>query len=313
MGKSKPKTKKQLKNEFEKIEKYKWEFLRRNEDYILDCEKWSNRKRKQWSKEEIILCYKFEKNFDDILDVKNIQIMKNLINYFDQHSSEWSNLNATKESDVWLRKKGLNPPQTPRQYTWKPYEDKWEINLPLNPFCKLLPFFVNIAPADIVNEPIYGKLENDPFLEKGTSSLIWINWAMPKKRITHKINELFDLKRFLLESRGLIKDNRMRFDEYETYLKVWDLRKEKKTFRKIAKEVFPKDYKKEARKIEAVGKEIDEKERLFNKLYKKIGIDAAYKKVYGKESKTSNKIIQRVIDSFNAAKKLIEGGYKEIR
>ena len=30
------------------IDCYKWEFLRRNEQYIKDCEKWAGRKRELW-------------------------------------------------------------------------------------------------------------------------------------------------------------------------------------------------------------------------------------------------------------------------
>ena len=116
---------------------------------------------------------------------------------------------------------------------------------------------------------------------------------------------------------------RLRLKEYKVYLEIYDLRtKDKFTFKEIAKRKFPKEYKEELKKVESSSKDSTKQDELWAK-YQKQGddVDTAYKKAYGtektpeeEEKKSSNKVIQRAMDSFNAAVRLIEeGGYKEIR
>jgi|HubBroStandDraft_6_1064221.scaffolds.fasta_scaffold01558_7 hypothetical protein len=69
-------------------------------------------------------------------------------------------------------------------------------------------------------------------------------------------------------------EKRRRLDQYEVYLKVWDLRREGLHFHQIAKRLYPVEYE-------------------------------SY-------PKPNNPIIQRVTDHHSRAKQLIEGGYKEL-
>ena len=45
---------------------YRWQFFRRNEEYIEDCKRWSDRKGSEWRKNEIIIGFpiKYRKNQD---------------------------------------------------------------------------------------------------------------------------------------------------------------------------------------------------------------------------------------------------------
>ena len=71
---------------------------------------------------------------------------------------------------------------------------------------------------------------------------------------------------------------RRRLDQYATYLLVWDLRQEGRTFKEIAQKVYPTEY-----------------------------------KAYQQTPRGYNPILQRVRDHYSQAKELIEQGYKELR
>lgn len=41
------------------VQQYRWEFLRRNDNYVEDCERWSGVKANKWHDREIILGYPY--------------------------------------------------------------------------------------------------------------------------------------------------------------------------------------------------------------------------------------------------------------
>jgi len=311
---------KSLSGELRNIANYKWQFLRKNEDYIKDCEEWSGRKKNLWQKEEIILGYEFKGNFNS-LPIKKVTstidglYLKEFLAYFEQYTSEWCDLVNTKEGMEELRNAGFNPVIFPRIGTWRSYWQKWDIRPPLNPYCDFVPFFVEIAPAKIISESVSCPTPtNDPLLERVTTSSISVNWAMPIQDLKRAFEDMLRSKRkFFLHDR--IKNKRIQFKLFDTYLKIWNLhKKEKKTFKYIAEYVFPKEYKKELKYVELSGKDLSKQKEAFKKVFKQTRDEnLAYEKAYGYENKkTSNKVIQRVMDNFYAAQRLIEGGYKEI-
>ena len=73
-----------------------------------------------------------------------------------------------------------------------------------------------------------------------------IDITKPNKTSIAEVQRRIDLARRLYEAHvGPLPDPRkkprLRLDQYESYLKVWQLRKEGKTFEQIAREVFPRE------------------------------------------------------------------------
>lgn len=130
------------------------------------------------------------------------------------------------------------------------------------------------------------------------------------KQIISEIDEVRKSINFVTYS-----NTRKRRDKYDLYLKIWDLHTEGKLFKEIARKLFPREYKEESKKVESFGADENKRGKLFQKYFRETkDEELAYRKAYGfGGAKSSNKAIQKVIDSFNAAKKLAEGGYIEIR
>ncbi len=107
-----------------------------------------------------------------------------------------------------------------------------------------------------------------------------INLSYPKERLKYEFKRVID-EALTAVKKSLI-DERVR-SEYRTYLQIYDLRKERKTYRQIAKIVYPDDYK---------------------KLVK-------YK--CHSEKYAVAPVTEKVKNNLKACQKLIEGGYKIIR
>lgn len=133
---------------------------------------------------------------------------------------------------------------------------------------------------------------------------IFLNY--PEGIIMSKIKNIVTTLQELRKQLGLQRDHRRRFTLYDSYLKIYDLREEQKlSFPEIAKRLFPKEYKQYREAGDSV-----KKDALFKKLREgNYRYDEAYAKAY---STKDNPIVQRVIDRFNAAKKILEGGYNMI-
>jgi len=274
MGK---KTTERIRQDLCDIEKYKWEFLRRNEQYISDCEKWSGRKHSQWNKKEIILGYESKGKIDFEYDLQFKAASDALWKYYEKYCMDWYGLTIDTKEEERLKKKGLRSLQTPLKYTWGKYRNKWSVNLPLNPKCNIVPFFVSIAPAATIIQNVNGeKIENDIVLERGTVSWIGVNWAMHKDYLELLFKKILDGKQMILTSRNILQDKRTPLAMYDTYLAIWDMKNDKSqkyTFVKIAEKVYPQDaYENLDSTIERVKKNYKETDRLVKGGYKEIGI-----------------------------------------
>lgn len=268
------KTRKQVFDEFYDMDKYKWEFLRRNEEYIEDCEKWSGRERKEWSKEEIIICYRFRGNLKRFANSKGGQYSKNLLKYYYDNVTEWSTLALEKDKYV-IKRKRIKPNQPQNKYSWFKYAKKWDISLPLNPFCAFLPFFIDISPFKIIEQPRQLYLEkgmNDIFLEEGTKSFIKVNWANSEKYIMSIFKEILSEKQKSLKEQGIVRDRRTQFAMFDTYLQILDWKKEGYTLVEIAQKCYPS---KTENNLDTARNSVKENYRVAKKLrdggYKNIG------------------------------------------
>jgi hypothetical protein len=113
---------------------------------------------------------------------------------------------------------------------------------------------------------------------------LYICLAGPKNDIVDQVESAIDIE--LLRRRkesGQPKKTRKRINEYATYLKVWDSFQSLKSYRRVAKDVWPDQL------------SHWETDALRNR------------------QNPSNPIIQRAKDHYQAACRLIEGGYKDLR
>lgn len=235
------KAKEEFKKHIIDLKEYQWDFIRNDKEYIADCEKWSGRKKEEWRSSEIVIGYKLNGNFNDIVYLGNKAYSKVLWNYYDRHSVEWGNLITTSEEVKMIQAKGLCPPETKKQFTWNSYWKKWGINLPLSPLCDHVPFFVNIQELDIITESHCGRGEekNDLFLERGTKSSIEVNWKFPKEYIKFVFEGILNTKHFLLKEKGVSIDKLPPLKKLRNYLKIWKLKEDGKTSLEIAEQVYP--------------------------------------------------------------------------
>ncbi len=192
------------------IPMYKWEFLRRNKDYIKDCESWTKRTRNQWNKREIVLGYKFNGKISDWGKPHTKEAMTATLAYCRRHFEEW---------------------QSERFDSWRKYKVKWAINLPFNPNLSYVPFFMEIAPFNIITEPpMSSDGGNDFLLEKGTSSLLQVNWEANVEDLNLSFERILQLKKILLKNKRKAHTSHTHFDVYHDALIVWDLKQEEKTY-----------------------------------------------------------------------------------
>ena len=191
---------------------YKWEFLRRNEDYIKDCERWTKRTRNQWNKREIVLGYRFNGKISDWGKPRTKETMTAMLAYCRRHVEEW---------------------QSERFDSWQKYKEKWAINYPFNPNLPYVPFFMEIAPFNIITElPMSsdGRRGNDFLLEKWTSSLLRVNWEANSEDLMLSFERILQLKKNLLRSGWEAHTSHTHFDVYHDALIVWDLKREGKIY-----------------------------------------------------------------------------------
>lgn len=267
----------QIDSDLRDIETYKWQFLRRNVSYIKDCEKWSGRKKHNWTTDEIVLGYKFKGKLNSRYELRGRTACADLWKYYEKNCIAWNNLTMYKQEEERLNRKGLFCPSTPHKYTWKKYADKWSINLPFNPKIDFVPFFVSISPVEVIRQQMGDKrkIKNDIFLQRGTDSWIRVNWAVNKNYIRHEFDKILVSKQKMLKLGDALKDNKAMFSMFETYLRIWDLRNDYRkhyTFPQIAERVYPQgSYKDWDTTTERVKKNYRVAEGLVNGGYKKIG------------------------------------------
>ena len=96
------------------------------------------------------------------------------------------------------------------------------------------------VPDTIGAEPTWRGMNDRRFIR------VEIDITKPNETSIAEVQRRIDLARSLYESHvGPLPDYRkkprLRLDQYESYLKVWELRKEGKTFEQIAREVFPRE------------------------------------------------------------------------
>lgn len=267
----------EIEDELWQIDHYKWQFLRRNPDYITDCEKWSGRRRNEWRKTEIILGYPFKGNVRHFTAYGGALKRKNdAFQYYRKHIAEWSCLRDHLPMIHKLKKRGARPFETKNQGTWRGCYKKWLINYPLNPDCDLVPFFVQIASQEIISEYGYkgcpsGVFENDVVLSKGTTSFIAVNWAAHKKYLVDRFERLITEKKALLnEYRS--EDSKTQFKIYDFYLKVWSLHHVGGlTVVEIAERLSRESEGGEGKSESAVRKALKKAEELVYGGYKEIG------------------------------------------
>ena len=226
-----PRKKNELRVNANAILQYRWKFLRRNPNYIRDCEAWSGLSKKEWCKSEVILGYPFSGK--KLLRLGSKYYSKSLWDYYDKHSIEWNNFRESEEKYHALKKIGFNPPTTLRQFSWYSYYNKWKINMPLNPLFEKVPFFITIGNCEIISEH-FGFVNSDG----ETSSVLKVNWTMPKEQIMLLFKDMLEAKQELLESKGKLVAFRVQFAMLDTYLKIIDLKHARKTVKDVALSVY---------------------------------------------------------------------------
>lgn len=226
---------------------YKWQFLRRNPEYIQDCKDWLKKVRGRRGAKDIILSYPFRGDINQILNNKlDRHSPPDESAYRDLYKKEWSNLPKSHEHQKYLRSLGEDPPETKRQFTWHEYAKKWDISLPLNPDMKFAPRWVKIVPRHIIREPYSfyckGTFRNDMGLKNSTRSLIEVNWANSVTYLVHEFRKLITNKHRRLKSTSRLKDDRTSLDKFQYYLDIWDLRIKKVSYLEIAKKLHPAQF-----------------------------------------------------------------------
>lgn len=293
------KSKQKIRNEVLEIKRIKWECIRRNKDYQKEYKQYKKEKKALIGKiGKIPESWKLEKQvsflekwgINEAIDYKkSSRTIKHLPIFFGA------------VAELCIQKKD--------------YQDDYE-----NPFLNpLIPEYAREG-FDLSSE---NKCRGEGYLADGKyKSFDWhigikIDLNYSKERIMNEVGHILD-RAIEARKEEVKKGNaRKRFDKYRKYLEVYDLRVKKKLkFKEIAEKMFSKEYRNECKKVISTGKKDKDESRKFNKFLKQgYDIDTAYEKVYGQEQKKdSNKVIQRVIDMFQAANKLInKKAYKEIR
>lgn len=264
---------------YEKARQYKWEFLRRNENYVRDCERWSGRQRDRWNEREVILSFPYTGMTAALREMGTGQIGTD-DEYFKRYERQWDDLRSTAYHH---RAKKGGQRRSERRRKWTPYWKKWHIILPVHPSCEDLPSFVSFQRPSAVYHSLfsgYPAAVGPDDLQPGSrkASYLLVDWTSPSEEI------LSDFERILagvkarlhlrLRSKGieLMEDRkrRTRFEEYSKYLQIYDLRRSGLTFERIAEVIYP-------------------------------------------HHKSPESAVQLVKANFNAAKRLVNGGYKKIR
>lgn len=262
---------------------YKWEFLRRNSEYQRDYKEFLVVCQQQgWDpKDELIRCEAFEKEPDKQIRIKyGIALLEDP----NKHIS----LAKIEDNPFWrlIEDRGLKRP------TWP------SIQNPLYP----------------KGEPVI-RTYGGSFEDKVQAPLnLIIDLTYPKSEILARVKKLVDDAIKERRKLGLpVHSSRKQFKLYGVYLKIWDLKKQGLTYKEIAAKIYPNeplDYELEpAFDDEKYGKRIEE---LITKGKTEREAYAIADKEFGTGGKR-NPTIQRVIDQYREAERLVNGGYLEIR
>lgn len=243
-------------NEEHRLRFYKWEFLRRNEEYQLDYAAFTN-EFGEW----MPLFARFPPRFEE-----------------KDNPEAWSFFHKHVDPAAWK------------------ITEKWHIFDPTDPAGpfdgeEVCPLFLAEDNLRARREEEQGALESQkwdyfsrvlgdvPLTPKGLRFIqAQIDIAQPQEKIFEELQETIELARARYRHHfGPIADfrkrSRTRLEEYDSYLKVWDLRRQDLTFEQIAFQLFPKEMKN------------------FN---------------------TRNAMTKRVRSHFQRAQKLIDGEYRQI-
>jgi hypothetical protein len=266
--------------ESDRVVWYQWEFLRRNADYradyaqlIRDFGKWFEDKGywwdrsafPYWGEEWKYFCRHIAPRFEVIS--KKWLIERPI-------SPDWnfSEYGLHREGDLIICvPTGCTPAGRP---SWEldeyiPAED----NDPVRVAARLEEAFAKIP--DIIVE----------FSPRGRRYLrMEFDLSEPRQRNQERFEQELEIgmrlyKAWHGQDQAKDKKTRRRLADYESYLRVWDLRQQGRTFAQIAKQIFPLEYERYVRKGEG---------RL-------------------------NPVTKRTRDHFLRAQELISGGYKQIR
>jgi hypothetical protein len=169
--------------------------------------------------------------------------------------------------------------------------------------------------------PLYPKGEPVIIASRGSSddeveaplNLI-INLTFPKTEIMARVKKLVEDAIEERKKVGLhVYRSRKRFDLYDQYLKIWDLRKRGLTYKEIAAKVYPKEP------LEYVSEQESDAEEHDKRVKELIASGKPGREAYSiadKEYRVGGKrnpVIQKVIDQYIEADRLVNGGYLEIR
>lgn len=262
---------------------YKWEFLRRNPEYRENYKAFLELcGRNNWDPKSGSARYEtFEKNPDR-------QIRRKHGIAFLEDPNKHIPLDKFEENPFWpvMEDRGLKRPTWPS--ILKPHYPK--------------------------GEPVI-RIYTDQFKEKIAAPLaLVIDLTYPKSNLMARVKKLVDDAIEERKRRGLdIHKGRKRFDLYDQYLKIWDLRKKKLTYKQIATELFPgeplayeleeesdpEEYEERLTQLKAEGKSEAEAYEIADR---EFGVGGR-----------RNPIIQKVIDQYRMAERLIQGAFLEIR
>jgi len=284
---SKEERKKEKKEEIELI-KYKWEFLRRNEEYQKDYEQYIWLNKSAACKEKIRRKYGIdypqnpELSFPEFSErIRRRFPLLTSVTHLDDFLRSW---NISYYDDIETCRKELelkkHLKKVERAKLYEKIKKKTELtklkkeleelkrNKSLNKVKEKIWFRIKLINAfeavirsawsETSKNPEYNVVQRDtdvvpiPLEEeelqkvKFNSIMVGINIYKPKFQIMKDVEKIIDYWKILLKRRSPTPtewltgvkqtgETRRRFDEYERLLKIWDLRKEKYSFEKIAR------------------------------------------------------------------------------
>ena len=266
---------KKTKNEYKKEEfflaVYRWEFLRRNKDYIKDF-------------------------------IKSQKTLENISRKIRTPAQRKKNSRSVKRSleklsNYFILTYGINSPESPDfsalQLLMGFNKDKENTSSELT-YKDIEKFFRKYKAAKI-------KVENMGWLPHGVSCLtpvdrervnskgqsifvpltdeevkrqnfirVEINLDVRKERLIPALEEI--INKWQEERRRVInkKESRIRLRNYEEYLKVWDLHQQEKTIQEIARSVYPNQYKIPTSNSGKTESHYDLNENLLSKVRKQL-------------------------------------------
>jgi hypothetical protein len=193
---------------------YRWEFLRRNQEYISDYNDCIS-ELKSIKGEQKDFAQDLLKRLlnNEIMSISGL-IQKDLT-YFMSHYDIWG---------------VLNPAFDPQQI------DQETVNN------RLISCFAHkLAVAMLTDEYFLGRSDAD--IAKTRHLVLAVDADANIENIIEEVRSFVTVWKNKRSRVIKKKRRRVRVEEYARYLKVYELRKERKSYREIAKKVFPKEYK----------------------------------------------------------------------